>query len=184
MSKARKRHGLKYHQHYQRWYDMNNRCYNAKHVQFKNYGGRDIKVAPEWQRTAGPEAFCAWMDANLKECPEGGSLDRKDNLKGYEPGNLQWATSKEQQNNRRPDKLHKKASDLPWGVYRNGKSFRVQVWDGKRVLCFGTYATVEEASEIAQQAKLQRDANILALEPVPEKKFLDGSLSASNKEQL
>ena len=154
-------HGLTYHPHYQRWLDMNDRCYNKNHADYKNYGGRGIKVAPGWQKDAGPEAFCAWVDENLKECPEGSSLDRIDNSRGYEPGNLRWATSEQQQNNKRPSK---KASDLPWGVCRNRKSFQVQVRDGKRVLYLGTYATVEEASEIAQQAKRQRDASILAPE--------------------
>ena len=150
------RHGLRYHQHYRRWIDMNNRCYNANHPDYKDYGGRGIKVAPEWQKAAGPEAFCAWMDANLKECPEGSSLDRKDNELGYEPGNLQWATSREQNSNQRQ---RKKASDLPWGVYRSGKSFMALVWDGEQQLYLGSYKTVEEASEIAQQAKRQRDAS-------------------------
>ena len=153
MAAKRKRHGLRHHQHYRRWYDMNRRCYNANHADYKDYGGRGITVAPGWQKDAGPEAFCAWVDENLEECPEGSSLDRKDNSKGYEPGNLQWATSKQQCNNRRQ---RKKASDLPWGVYRSRKKFQVLVWNGKKLRYFGTYATPEEASEKAQFVKHQR----------------------------
>ena len=156
----RDRHGLRYNPHYNRWFDMNNRCYNPNNAHFKDYGGRGITVIPEWRKDAGPEAFCAWMDANLGSCPEGSTLDRIDNSKGYEPGNLRWATSKQQNNNRRPQKPHKphkKASGLPWGVRRNGKSFQARVRYGKRMICFGTCTTVEEASEKAQLAKRQRD---------------------------
>ena len=135
---------------------MNHRCYSSNNKRYENYGGRGITVIPEWRKDAGPEAFCDWMDANLGPCPEGKSLDRKDNSRGYEPDNLRWATRTEQQNNRRPDKPRKKASGLPWGVYRNHKAFRVLVWDGKRTLYLGTYATVEEASDKAQLVKLQR----------------------------
>ena len=151
------RHALAYHPHYHRWYDMNRRCYNSNNKHYKDYGGRGITVIPGWRKDAGPGAFCAWMDAKLGECPEGKSLDRIDNSRGYEPENLRWATSEEQNNNQRPDKAHKKASDLPWGVRRSGKSFQAQAWNGKRMLYLGTYATVEEASDKAQLAKRQRD---------------------------
>ena len=150
---SRKQHGLKYHPHYHRWLNMNDRCYSTNNRDYENYGGRGITVHPDWQRAAGPEAFCAWVDENLEECPEGSSLDRKDNDGNYEPENLRWATRKQQQKNRRP---YKKASGLPWGVYRNGKRFRVLVRHGKRLIDFGTYATVEEASNRAQLAKHQR----------------------------
>ncbi len=38
---------------------------------------------------------------HIGERPDGYSLDRIDSNKGYEPGNVRWASIKEQQNNRR-----------------------------------------------------------------------------------
>ena len=46
------------------------------------------------------ESFDEWF-AELGPRPEGCSVDRIDNLGHYEPGNVRWATHKEQCNNRR-----------------------------------------------------------------------------------
>lgn len=90
------RHGLSFHPHYRRWVGMMNRCTNPNHPAYKDYGGRGITVCPEWREVA---VFCAWIDANLGPCPEGMSLDRRNNDGNYEPGNVRWATQKQQLSN-------------------------------------------------------------------------------------
>lgn len=82
-------HGLSYHAHRVRWRNMMDRCHDPENPAFHRYGGRGIKVCPEWHDLA---AFCAWIDANLGPCPDGMSLDRKDNNGNYEPGNVRWMT--------------------------------------------------------------------------------------------
>jgi hypothetical protein len=74
------------------------RCENPKHHAFKNYGGRGITVYGPWHD---PAVFIAWIEQNLGPRPDGCTMDRIDNDRGYEPGNLQWATRKHQQANQR-----------------------------------------------------------------------------------
>lgn len=48
-------------------------------------------------------AFAEWVLDNLGSKPTADhSLDRIDNNRGYEPGNLRWATREEQARNKRP----------------------------------------------------------------------------------
>lgn len=79
------------------WQNMKARCTNPKIKQWKDYGGRGISVCPEWGDSY--EAFLAYV--GRKPSPQH-SLDRFPNNDGnYEPGNVRWATTKEQVNNRR-----------------------------------------------------------------------------------
>jgi hypothetical protein len=81
---------------YWAWHAMKQRCEDRGHPSYENYGARGITVDPRW--SASYEAFIA--DVGHRPSPQH-SLDRINNNCGYEPGNVRWATKKEQQNNRR-----------------------------------------------------------------------------------
>jgi hypothetical protein len=90
---------------YKVWGAMLDRCENPQHKAYPNYGGRGIGVCPEWHDVT---VFVAWMEANLGPCPPGKSIDRTDNDGNYEPGNVRWATAREQSlNQRRPSTAEK-----------------------------------------------------------------------------
>lgn len=82
---------------YRIWHGMLERCGSPKHQSYADYGGRGLRVCPEWE--ASFEAFLA--DVGRRPSPAH-SLDRFPNGAGnYEPGNVRWATSGEQSRNRK-----------------------------------------------------------------------------------
>lgn len=80
---------------YRCWANMLNRCRNSNSDRWLYYGGRGISVCARWHIF---ENFLSDMGA----APPGLTIERKDNDKGYEPGNCVWATYSEQNKNRRP----------------------------------------------------------------------------------
>ena len=84
---------------YRVWCGMKARCQTHTAHNYKNYGGRGIKVCEEWQKF---EPFYEWAMANGYQ--KGLTLDRIDVNGNYEPSNCRWATWKTQANNKRNTK--------------------------------------------------------------------------------
>lgn len=80
---------------------MKTRCYNVKAKDYKNYGLRGIKICDEWLNDS--NLFIEWSLNNGYQV--GLTIDRIDTNGNYEPNNCRWITSKEQQSNKRNNKL-------------------------------------------------------------------------------
>lgn len=80
---------------YNIWKSMHQRCENKNSPSYKRYGGRGIKVCDRWTGSSGFANFYADMGKK----PQGMSIDRVDNDRGYEPSNCKWATYSQQANN-------------------------------------------------------------------------------------
>lgn len=78
------------------WSSILSRCYLKTNRAYRNYGGRGVTVCDRWR-----ESFAAFREDVGPRPSPAHSIDRIDNDKGYEPGNVRWATRKEQSRNRR-----------------------------------------------------------------------------------
>lgn len=70
---------------------------------------KKVTITKSWNKF---ENFLA--DMGVK--PEGASIDRIDNSKGYSKENCRWSTQKEQQNNRTNNKRFKGKTLTEWSV--------------------------------------------------------------------
>lgn len=114
---SRKTHGAtfngKFTTEYSTWHSMIQRCHNPNNEKFPDYGGRGIVVCEQWRNSF--EQFL--KDMGYKPNPKL-TIDRRDNNKGYEPGNCYWATRAEQQKNRRNARL----------ITLNGRTETAHMW--------------------------------------------------------
>lgn len=78
---------------YTAWAHMRRRCTDTNYKYYHRYGGRGIKVCPQWDN------FDVFFRDMGKKPNKKYSLDRIDNDGNYEPGNCRWATQKQQVNN-------------------------------------------------------------------------------------
>lgn len=109
-----KKHGLGGTRLYSTWNGMKRRCSNPNDKEYKNYGGRGVKVCDEWIDDF--TKFYNWAvshgyDDNL-------TIDRIDVNGNYEPSNCRWVTMKTQQNNKSNNHL----------ITYNGETHTMKQW--------------------------------------------------------
>jgi hypothetical protein len=133
-------HGLKKNLFYQRWKSIRQRCTNENSKAYKNYGCRGISLSVEFND---PVVFVEYI-SGLENCGiKGLTLDRIDNDKGYERGNLRWVNRSIQTQNQRIS-LKNKTGYKGVYIYRNG--FRAIVVRNKKYNYLGDFKTKEEAN--------------------------------------
>ena len=110
---------------YECWRDMRNRCYLKTQKNYKNYGGRGIKVCDEWKNDF--MSFCDWSLKNGYS--DNLTLDRIDVNGNYCPENCRWITRKEQSRNTRRNVF----------ITLNGKTQILSDWIKFARISFQTY---------------------------------------------
>lgn len=79
---------------YKIWSGMVARCEIRSATGFDRYGAVGVKVCERWH------CFENFL-SDMGDPPAGGSIDRIDGSKGYEPGNCRWASRQTQNENRK-----------------------------------------------------------------------------------
>lgn len=116
-SKRMKIHGRAHTREWNIWQNMKRRCNNPDHPRYADWGGRGITVCERWNTS-----FVEFFN-DMGECPEGHTIERIDNCKGYEPSNCKWATLFEQAQNSRKNRY----------LTHNGQTLAMSEW-ARRVL--------------------------------------------------
>ncbi len=88
-------HGMSKTKIYRRWRSMLSRCSHSGTNGYKWYGGLGISVCERWRNSF--EDFLS--DVGMPPSPSH-TIDRIDVKGNYEPGNVRWATAKEQAKNK------------------------------------------------------------------------------------
>jgi len=119
---------------YTAWVTMKDRCLDPTSKSFPYYGGRGITICLEWLQN-----YSAFLSYVGRRPSSDHQIDRINNNGNYEPGNVRWATRKEQCRNRRSSHV---------------------------VTAFGTTATIAEwAEKTGKKAKLISQRIGLGWEP-------------------
>ncbi len=123
-------HGGCYDPEYSSWHAMMNRCYHADHISYGRYGGAKSSVTvylpwhdyPTFKREVGPRPSLAH------------SIDRFPNRDGnYEPGNVRWATKKEQARNRKTNRyITHDGKTLTWAEWTEIKGWHRSKIKGRK----------------------------------------------------
>jgi len=98
------------------WMNIKARCYKESHKEYINYGGRGIKMCDEWLNSF--EKFFNYIGNRPSK---NHSIDRPNNDGNYEPGNVRWATDKEQCRN------YRRNVNLTY----NGETMCISAWSEK-----------------------------------------------------
>lgn len=108
------KHGMTKTDTYRVWRKLFERCYNPKDKAYAYYGGRGISICERWY-----EFINFLSDMGLR--PKRMQIDRINNNGNYEPSNCRWATSRQNNNNRR-DNLK---------IEYQGESHTIREWSDK-----------------------------------------------------
>jgi hypothetical protein len=97
------RHGMSKTPEYKIWDAIKSRCFNPNHPQTADYMQRGITMYKPWKLS-----FTQFITdvGRRPKTPKNLTIERIDNDKGYFPGNVKWATRKEQQRNTRSNHMH------------------------------------------------------------------------------
>lgn len=141
-TEKRTTHGLRGTKLYGVWQDQKYRCTVKSNHKYKEYGGRGITFAEEFLDVTVWHKYIMSLE-NAEKATY--SIDRIDNDRGYEVGNLRWASKSVQTQNTR--RISKANTSGYRGVSKDKNTHRYtsRVIVNKVGCSLGAYATAREA---------------------------------------
>lgn len=120
---------------YRLWLRMKQRCLNPNDRAYHHYGGRGIDVSNSWL------SFDNFY-SDMGDKPNGMTLERVDNNRGYSKENCVWATRKQQARNRRTTKFYTLGNETKsiqeWantiGISHESMRKRIEKWELQKAL--------------------------------------------------
>lgn len=114
-------HGMKHTKVYNSWALLRDRCNNPNNHEYKNYGGRGIKVCDRWNE------FKNFYD-DMGNVPAGYSIERIDVNGDYESSNCVWASLDDQSKNKTNNRY----------ISYDGKSMTLKDWSRELGISYWT----------------------------------------------
>lgn len=146
-------HGGRYHKLYGVWSDERDRCNRSTHKHYHLYGGRGITMSEEFSD------FSKWLEY-VSSLPAAGTttytIDRIDNNKGYERGNLRWASKNTQAHNTKLIRTTNKSGYRGVISTKTGK-FSASIGVNSKKIHLGTYITALDAAKAYDQYIIDND---------------------------
>ena len=133
---------------YSSWYAMHQRCYGTMDDAYPKAGR---EVCERWDYS--PEGFFNFL-SDMGVRPEGTTLERVDNEKGYSPDNCKWDIPGNQAFNR---KLFKNNKTGKTGVYYVEKSdkWRAKISFEGKIIHLGYFSSYEDACAAREKAEIR-----------------------------
>lgn len=133
---------------YKVYHAMLDRCKNPDNKYYSYYGGRGIRVTKRWQ---GLNGFANFVK-DMGERPEGLTLERIDNGRGYSPTNCKWATHSDQQYNQRIP-VTNTSGCKGVSLFKATGKWQAYMHINRKRQHLGYYETMEEAVKARREAE-------------------------------